>query len=198
MKSKLNPSFAWAPSLFLSSWAKQGFPRLSHPQRGVVVWAFSVLPPQEPGWQILQRSTFLLALGKRGPQPDATYIASVILYKLPDVDSEVQFLKLISERRLSEPDTGRFRIVKNAEEISHRSEVYCVKYHTISEDHAARTSSGARSMLSEMMGYHCQHPKNKNVGVNFQYSHRHYPGDEDPLIGKKAAEFLEDVKFIAF
>ena len=133
-----------------------------------------------------------------GPQPDATYVASVILYKLPDVDSEAQFLKLISERRLSEPDTGRFRIVKNAEEISHRSEVYCVKYHTISEDHAARTSSGVGSMLSEMMGYHCQHPKNKNVGVNFQYSHRHYPGDEDPLIGKKAAEFLEDVKFIAF
>src|SRR5437867_10296111 len=45
---------------------------------------------------------------------------------------------------MSEPDTGRFRIVKNAEEISHRSEVYCVKYHTISEDHAARTSSGVR------------------------------------------------------
>ncbi|TMH43579.1 MAG: hypothetical protein E6H59_07790 [Betaproteobacteria bacterium] len=194
MKSVL----ALAALLVLSSCAQQGFHRISDPSTRVDVSGVSVLPPQEPGWQILQRSTFQLALGKRGPQPDATYVASVILYKLPDVDSEAQFLKLISERRLSEPDTGRFRIVKNAEEISHRSEVYCVKYHTISEDHAARTSSGVGSMLSEMMGYHCQHPKNKNVGVNFQYSHRHYPGDEDPLIGKKAAEFLEDVKFIAF
>jgi hypothetical protein len=189
---------ALAVLLVLTSCAQQGFHRISDPSTRVDVSGVSVLPPQEPDWQILQRSTFQLALGKRGPQPDATYIASVILYKLPDVDSEVQFLKLISERRLSEPDTGRFRIVKNAEEMSHHSEVYCVKYHTISEDQAARTSSGPRSMLSEMRGYHCQHPKNKNVGVNFQYSHRHYPGDEDPLIEKKAAEFLGDVKFIAF
>src|SRR2546425_12462894 len=107
MKSVL----ALAALLVLSSCAQQGFHRISDPSTRVDVSGVSVLPPQEPGWQILQRSTFQLALGKRGPQPDATYVASVILYKLPDVDSEAQFLKLISERRLSEPDRSEERRV---------------------------------------------------------------------------------------
>jgi hypothetical protein len=184
--------------LLLVSCAQQGFQRIYDPSARIDISGVSVAPPQDPGWQILQRSTLQLVLGKQGPQPDATYMVLVVLYRLPDLNSETEFLKFISEQRLSAPETGRFRIVKNVEEISRGRGAYCVSYHTISEDYAARTSSGVRSMLSEMMGYHCQHPKNKNVGVNFQYSHRHYPGNEDSFLEKKATEVLEEVRFIAF
>lgn len=158
----------------------------------------TAIPPQEPGWQRLQMSTFQIAFGKRGPQPDATYIAAVMLYNLPELSSETEFFKHVSEGRRSEPEVGRFKLIRNDEAIAPRKSALCIQYHTVSEDHAAQTAKGRQFMVSEMFGYHCQHPKRKTVGVMFQYSHRHYAGDEDPLLGKKAAGFLEQVAFTDF
>jgi hypothetical protein len=151
------------------------------------------MPPQEPNWQMMLMNTYQLTLGKRGGKPNETYIANVQLYQLPPLASEHEFKKVVSQGRLSEPDTGRFRLIKNDEELASTKGTWCVRYHTVSEDKAAKTPTGPITMLRDEYGYHCQHPSRKNVGVFFSYSLRHNPGDGDEELGKKANEFLEQV-----
>ena len=158
----------------------------------------SVLPPQEEKWALMIGSTFQVAFGKGGPQSDATYMAVVDLYQLPDFESADQFFAHVSKGRLAEPDIGRFRFIKNEEELRRGEDFYCLEYKTISKDQGAATPAGKKTMLLQMIGRHCQHPKRKNVGVHIEYSHRHYAGDEDPEIQRKADAFLDHVTFTDF
>ena len=53
-------------------------------------------------------------------------------------------------------------------------------------------------MIMETIGYYCQHPKNRMVGVHFAYSYRHYTGDEDANFEKQAIAFLNQIQFTNF
>lgn len=184
--------------VFISSCHGQRFPEVVDPSARINISGVSVLPPQEQNWKVSHMSENVISLIKKGSQPDATYASFVGFHELPDLESKEQFSKEIFKMLLSEIDTERFTIKKNEGEISHSRETYCWRYHMISEDRAAKTRPGQKVMLLEMVGYICQHPKDRNKGVNFQYSHRYYPGDEDPEIKNKAKEFLDNVTFTDF
>jgi hypothetical protein len=185
--------------LLLVSCAHQMYPGVADPSVRINnVSGVSVLPPQEQGWIIPQMSLYELALIKRGSKPDATYAAQVKLFQLPKIESEELYLQYVSQGRAAEPETGRFKIIQNKEEIVTGRETYCVKYQSVSEDKAAKTRSGAKAMIMETIGYNCQHSKNKSIGVDFGYSYRHYAGDEDADLEKKANAFLEQVRFTDF
>ena len=162
----------------------------------IAISGVSVLPPQERNWQTILASTYQLALQKRNA--NATYVAVVQVYKLPTVASAEEFKNTISQGRAAEPDTGRFKTLKNEEELSLEREGWCVKYHTIVEDRGSKTPSGTLVMVREERGYHCQHSADKNVGVWFAYSLRQMPGQRDPDLEQKARAFLEQVQFTAF
>jgi hypothetical protein len=158
----------------------------------------SIQPPQESNWQTILMSTYQLSLGKRGSRRNETYIANVQLYPLPEFASEQEFKKAISEGRVAEPDTGRFRLLGNTENLVSTKGTWCVEYHTVSEDRAAKTPDGPITMIRDEYGFHCQHPLKKNVGVFFSYSLRHAPGDEDVELQRKATAFLQNVTFVDF
>jgi hypothetical protein len=143
-------------------------------------------------------SSFQLALVKQGQQPGETYATIASIYNLPEVTTEEDFLKTISEGRARKPRTGRFEFMKNDETLAKGRESLCVRYNTVSQDNAARFNGEKKVMILEMIGYHCQHPKNKRIGVNFEYSHRHYSGNNDTALEAKADAFLEQVRFTDF
>jgi hypothetical protein len=185
--------------LLLVSCAHQMYPGVADPSVRINnVSGVSVLPPQDQGWLIPHMSLYELGFVKRGDKPDATYAAQVKLFQLPKIDSEEQYLKYVSEGRAAGPETRRFKIIQNKEEIYHGREGYCVKHHSVSEDKAAKTQSGPKGMVLETIGYNCQHPKNKAIGVYFEYSYRHHAGDEDSNLEKKANAFLDQVRFTDF
>jgi hypothetical protein len=157
----------------------------------------SIVPPKEAGWRSLMNTTYQLSMGKEG-RSYSTYVANAQLYPLPDFTSESEFLKVISEGRRAEPDTGRFTLLKNDEALARHDGALCVKYHTVTEDRAARTPAGPKAMLRSEYGYYCQHPARKNVGVWFSYSLRHNAADPDPALEQKAADFFEGVRFAPF
>jgi hypothetical protein len=156
----------------------------------------SLQPPREAEWQTILTSTYQVALQKR--VSNATYVAIVQVYKLASFASPEEFRKTISEGRLAEPDTGRFKMLKNDEELFLGRGVWCVKYHTVVEDRASKTPAGTLVMIRDERGYHCRHAANEIVGVWFAYSLRHMPGKVDSELEKKAHDFLEQVQFTAF
>jgi hypothetical protein len=157
----------------------------------------SVVPPKDPGWRSLMNTTFQLSIGKEG-RNYSTYVANAQIYKLSGFTSEEEFLKIISEGRRAEPETGRFALVKNDEVLTRHEGALCVKYHTVTEDRAARTPDGPKTMLRNEYGYHCQHPNKKNIGVWLSYSLRHNAQDADPDLERKAGEFFQGIRFGPF
>lgn len=183
----------------LSACTHQQHPDIADPSKRInAVTGVSLLPPQEPGWKILTMSSYQLALAKFGQNRGETYAASVSVYNLPKVDTEDAFLKAVSEGRASAPRTGRFVIISNDEKIARGRETNCVYYYTVSEDTAAHIGTERKSMILETIGYHCQHPKNRLIGVNFEYSHRYFAGNQDPAIESRANAFLDQVRFTDF
>lgn len=155
----------------------------------------SVLPPKGSNWKVVSKSETNISFISKGSQPDATYAATVMQLKLPDTESKEQFANKMREKLQSERENKRFNLIKNEGQLSVGQGTICWRYHMISEDRTARTASGKKRMLLEMVGYICQHPKTKNKGINIQYSHRYYSGDQDVGIEAKADEFFNHVTF---
>jgi hypothetical protein len=193
--------FGWLLALVIciSACSHQQLPGVPDPSKRIdIVSGVSILPPQEPDWKILSMSSFQLALGKRANSQGETYAVVVSTFNLPKVETEEEFLKNISDTRAAAPKIGRFVVLKQEETLFPGKEGYCLRYHTVSGDNAARIGSEKRQMIFETRGYICQHPQNKLIGINVEYSHRYFGGNEDPAFEAKANAFWDQVQFTDF
>ena len=131
-------------------------------------------------WVIAYRDKYQLSMARKGSNLDETYALSIFIFELPAIETEDAFLEYIKDGRKNDTDSKRFDIVKD--EVSSYSDFsdFCVKYHSITLDKdAKKISKNKDPMALEMAGYVCRHPNNKNIGVNFDFSHRYYKGNED-------------------
>jgi hypothetical protein len=159
----------------------------------------SVLPPQEPDWNIGPMTQSQLWLAKRGQPDGESYAATVTSYHLPNLDTEQDFLKWILERRASEAQTDRYTNVKDEVNLVQGRGAVCVHIHDVRGDNAAQIGgTETKVMVLEAIWYLCQHPKNKRIGVRMEYSHRHFAGNDDPAMETKANAFLDQVQFTKF
>lgn len=181
--------------VFIYACNGHGYKEVADPSVRIGISGVTVLPPQEKDWKLLHRSDNGLSLIKKGPQPDATYAATVMQIKLPETESKEQFAREMRQKLQSETENERFKLIKNEGNLSPEQETLCWRYHMIAEDRAATTKSGKKAMLLEMIGLICRHPKSKNTGINIQYSHRYHSGDQDPYIAIKADQFFNRVTF---
>jgi len=53
-------------------------------------------------------------------------------------------------------------------------------------------------MLMENIGYNCIHPNKKSLGVNVEYSLRHFADTAYPLLDKDADDFFSHINFTKF
>lgn len=178
----------------IASCSGRSVPEVTEPMARIDLQGVSILPPQEKGWKVLQKKTNGLHLTKRIAHSDTSYVASVVIIELPDIESKEQFANKI-RKFLSVFDTGRFTIIKQDGEISYSNGYYCWRYHILSEDRAAKTKTGKTVMTLEVIGNICQYPKDKNKGVHCGYSQRYIPGNQDPELKTKADEFSLNVMF---
>lgn len=159
----------------------------------------SVLPPQEPEWNIGPMTQSQLYLARRGQPDGESYAATVTSYHLPNLDTEQDFLKWILERRAAEPQTDRYTNVKDEVNLVQGRGAVCVHFHDVRGDNAAQIGgTETKVMVLEAIWYLCQHPKNKRIGVRMEYSHRHFAGNDDPAMETKANAFLDQVQFTDF
>jgi hypothetical protein len=175
------------------------FPEITDPSKRLnIVSGVSVLPPQEPEWHILLMTQSQLSFAKRSQTDGESYATVVWSYDLPHLDTEQDYLKMVSEGWTAEPQTGRHANMKHEENLVRGRGAVCVHFHVVYEDNAAQIGTERKFMVMESIGYHCQHPKNKHIGVRLEYSHRHFPGNDDTAMEAKANAFLDQVLFTDF
>lgn len=159
----------------------------------------SVLPPQEPEWNIGPMTQSVLTLAKRGQPDGESYAATVSTSNIPNLDTEQDFLKAILKYRASESQDDRYTNVTNEVNLVHGREAVCIHIHEVRVDKAAHIGgTETKVMVLEGIIYLCQHPKNKRIGVRMEYSHRHFAGNNDPAMETKANAFLDQVQFTDF
>lgn len=158
----------------------------------------SVLPPQEPEWQVVSMTQSQLILAKRGQPDGESYATMVTSHALPNLDTEQDFLKWVLAGRASEPPNDRYTNIKEEVNLSHGRGAVCIHTHEIRGDNAAQIGMGTKVMVLDAIRYLCQHPKNKRIGIRMEYSHRHFAGNDDLAIETKANAVLDQVQFTDF
>lgn len=159
-----------------------------------VYYTFS--PPRDEGWTIAYRNSTQTALAKEGSNLDETYAISIFVSELPNFASEEEFIDFLKKEKDKDTDSKRFKILKNDPQIYKGRGDYCVNYHSIVEDHmAAKKSSNKDPMFLETVDYICRHPKNKNIGIIFDYSHRYYSGHSDEQLTEDASTVFKQLDF---
>jgi hypothetical protein len=169
------------------------------PYSRIDIYGVSSLPPQNGQWSVIVASGTQMSLAKSGGIDNESLVVQVSTFQLPEFEKDEDFLTYVQQGRASEPDTGRFRVIENEESLSILDDATCVKYHSVSEDNAAQIKGGnVASMLLENMGYNCQHPLNKLVGVHIEYSLRRYPDTVYSSFESDANGFFGNIGFTSF
>jgi len=157
---------------------------------------YSMKQPEGSGWIIPDRNTGAINFVKQGSGTDETYAVSIQLVELPMLSTRDAFVEHVKLGRNKNLDRKRFTLVRDDFGYYEGREDYCISYHSIAEDRKAiKRSNNNDPMLLEMIGFFCRQPKNKNIGIAFDYSHRYYTGHQDEKLSEKARETFGKLKF---
>jgi hypothetical protein len=153
---------------------------------------YSVVPPREKGWAIVDRDSYRLMLARPGPSLGESYVAVASLVLLPsDLDDRELFLEHIRLARSKEYASNGIRILSNEESLFNEKGDYCVRYRSES----VTGSGNPETLVNEAIGFYCRHPAETTIAIKAEYSYRHHVENEDRDLEEKARRFLEAVNF---
>ncbi len=171
---------------------------LVNPNNPISIYGVTSKPPQNGDWLLVASSGYQSSLASQGANENESLVVNLSIFQLPELDSEKEFLDFVMDSRAATPKTGRFENKQNVESLSDLNGAVCVKYHSVSEDKNAKIKGGTASMLLESIGYNCQHPLNKTVGVNIEYSSRHFENTPNQSLSEHSAEYFNNIQFTEF
>lgn len=162
---------------------------------------FSMMPPKESGWIVDKRNKSEILIYRMSGSHNERYIISVALFDLPKLVSDQEFLAQLRQaqsnaRNKSGAFVGRTILMDTMELVTSRKD-YCAKYHIVSQSltPARFPMTWTTPDNSEMVGFACRQPDNKNFGINFAYMHLYDAGHEDPNLDSKASDTFDSISF---
>jgi len=165
------------------------------PSQRMTQKGYALTTPNENGWLIARRNVHQLDLVRRGAHPDESLAIQAAPVKLPKISSTDEFVRLVKGEQSSGSSPVRFSMKRHDVEPYLRKG-NCVLAHLLAEDNApVKRSKREGVMILEALSLTCIHPKNNAVGISVTYSHRHYPGNEDPAFERKAMAVLDGLEF---
>lgn len=175
-----------------------GAPRLPQIAGGerVAQPGVSFILPAHRSWSVLVQSTYQITLGSKGDNPDETFVASVSTIQIPAFSSPQDFLAYIKSDRAAEPQTGRFEILRNDEQLDTERAETCVKHEAESKDFGAKR--GGDYSVVQYIGMNCIHPLKPTVGVFVELSRKAPPGTEYPEFKTVGSRLLKSVEFSGY
>ncbi len=156
----------------------------------------SFIPPAGKPWSVLMQSTYQIALGARGSSENETFVTNVSIYQLPSTLSPQQFLAHVRAGRAAEPQTGRFEVISNEEQLYADRPETCVKHRASSKDYGA--GRGADFTVIDYLGMNCIHPKAPRVGILVELSRKSPPSVAGPSFEALGMSLLRSVEFTQF
>lgn len=181
--------FAIFVILAISGCATQPKP-IVNPSERIKLNGFSVLPPDENGWFILDKKDSSITFGKQGKEDgEFTTIATASLITFSaSVKDEEQFLETVKSLREIYINPEEQQIVSHNEKLAPKIGEYCVKYMIKTE---------YENDTREKYGLTCRHPKNNEFILDFSVLQKGEDTSDaeikEPI--KTAQKFLPQVQF---
>jgi hypothetical protein len=159
---------------------------------------FSFVVPANKSWSVLVQSTYQISLGAWGDNPNETLVVFANTFQVPASSSPQDFLAYIKSWRAAEPQTGRFEVVRNDEQLyTERSET-CVKHEAEYKDFGVGAKRGGDYSVIQYVGMNCIHPNQPTVGILVELSRKAPPGIEYPQFKTMGSQLLKSVEFSAY
>ena len=158
----------------------------------------SFVLPTGQKWAAIMRSTYQSAFGALGMPKNETVIVSSTVYKIDPPASKQDFLKEVHQGRFSEPNTGRFEVIRNSEQLYDERSETCVIYRSASKDFGAEAKRGDQYSFLDMIGMHCVHPNKPTVGIQVEFSLKAPPETKYPRFDDIGLTVLQSVEFGEF
>lgn len=158
--------------------------------------AFTLLPPAEHGWILVNLSQYNLSLAKRGKARDESYAIQVMLLQLPSFKDDNEFKEFVTIGFNKDTDKTRFKTISTNSELITINNLNCIKNTASTEDtQATKQSNNTENMILDVINYTCKHPTIKNAGANISYSHRHYIRNTDATLESLSSNLIDNFKF---
>lgn len=152
------------------------------------------LPGDQP-WGVIMRQADQAAFGALGRPRNETLIVSSATYNIQTPATRADFLQAVQAARSNTPDTGRFQVIRNTEQlVTDRTET-CVQYRSASRDFGADGRPGGQYTVLETIGMHCVHPGKPGIGVQVELSRRAPPDLPNPDLDAQGQALLRSVTF---
>ncbi len=133
----------------------------------------SARAPSSSGWQLSSKTPARIALARGGTQPNETFAAYVIVFRIEQPRDRDHFLELIRNGVAADTSPDRFRAVKVDFHHDESRGYPCVLYTAIHDDLQARLRSGATGTLAtQTQTLYCLHPQERGTAFAAGYSHR--------------------------
>jgi hypothetical protein len=152
--------------------------------------------PASNGWYGITQSSDRIAFGKSGSTSDESFVAAVFLFRIPEFLNSAAFIEHVREGVIKDSPSDRFETIELNVQLSTEREYTCVRYHGISNDRKAHTSSLFKKTLRiENIALYCEHPSKPGLGFSVSFSHR--GGNAEVKIDDDAASFINSVQVTA-
>ncbi len=156
----------------------------------------TVQSPNQAGWSVLQSTQSGLAFARSYEEDGATTVANTSLFVVDGQDDDADFLRYIATQRRANDDSNRFKIIKVNNDIVKYKNTACLKYSSVSEDHANSGITSVKFQYFKTIGYICRHPANKVIAFQMEVSHRSGSIDVPNELQVVAASFFNGIHFV--
>ena len=152
--------------------------------------------PASSGWYGIKQTPSQIAFGKDGANGGETFVATVMLFRIPTFAGTDAFTEYVREGVAKDSPADRFDPVELSIQYSSERSYPCVRYHGISVDKKARIAPFfTKKLRIENIALYCQHPDRPGLGFTISYSHR--GGTDDYPIDEEAESFIDSVQVTA-
>lgn len=182
--------------LFLSACSSTpSFPLAGISQTYEILGA-KVKSPNEPDWRLMQYDQAGIYFGKAALSKDISLISNVVIFAVNEFDDNKAFFEYIISERKKNDDATRFVDLGVNYEFVTFNESSCIKYSSLAEDHASKSTSKQKFQYFSTSGFICRHPANKNVAIQLETSYRSDEKSIPTSISRMSNEFFSGVEFI--
>lgn len=180
-------------TMIVSLASASDYTQITNTNLRIDVAGVSLLPPQEKGWAYIRTHPARTEFGKLGAKEGQSFSGMVILSKLPNLNSDKEFLELISAQRSRDSGDARYEDILNEEIIANVKNTRAVRFHTKYKDYgASNLPISSAYLVIEDIGIILQHPDNKNIAVSIALSQRSKPEDANAAFVELALEFIKN------
>lgn len=177
-----------------STQEKQSAPLIqAAPDPMLIQKGFSLSLPDQEEWTIVKNNPYKVIMTKQGSVNDERYTIQALVVKLPNFDSDEDFMRFVSSRMEKSQKKSQVEVLEQDVQLVDGQDGKCVQYNS-----KEQYSGKSKSVVLEIANFTCRHTNKENAGVYFAYSKKYAEGNADKNFRTNAAGLFSHMALAEF